>query len=97
MDFQAFIYCTIGSKLPIVQEVGLLLQGLVGQVLGAKYRGSKPRPTDLYWSPGEPCVAMYSMDGSWYRCGITIPIVMENFSLHVPGVVCWRSPRMVHW
>ena len=90
MDWSGLLHLTPSPQ-------GGLLQGLVGQVLGAKYRGSKPRPTDLFWSPGEPCVAMYSMDGSWCRSDLTIPNVMENFDLLVPEVVWWRSPRMVHW
>jgi hypothetical protein len=35
---------------------------MIGLVLNAKYRGSRPRPTDLYWSPGESC-----LDDRWYR------------------------------
>ena len=90
MDWSGLLHLTPSPQ-------GGLLQGLVGQVLGAKYRGSKTRPTDLYWSPGDPCVAMYSMDGSWYRSDSTIPEVTEVFSLHVPGVVWCRSPWMAQW
>jgi tudor domain-containing protein 1/4/6/7 len=40
---------------------------MIGMVLDAKYRRSIPRPTDLYWTPGEPCCARFSLDNHWYR------------------------------
>jgi hypothetical protein len=40
---------------------------MIGLVLNAKYRCSRPRPTDLYWSPGESCCARFSLDDRCYR------------------------------
>jgi hypothetical protein len=40
---------------------------MIGLVLNAKYRGTRPRPTDLYWSPGESCCARSWLDNVWYR------------------------------
>ena len=40
---------------------------MISRVLDSKYLGSRPRPTDLYWSPGQLCIGRCSVDQGWHR------------------------------
>ena len=40
---------------------------IIGTVLDSKYSDSTPDPSDLQWSSGQACIALFSLDNKWYR------------------------------
>ena len=60
---------------------------LISLVLNTKYRGSRPRPTDKYWRPGDLCIAQWSEDRRWYRGEVlATDLEGENLLAHVSFV-----------
>ena len=67
---------------------------LISLVLNVKYQGSRPRPTDKYWRPGDLCIAQWSEDQRWYR-GEVLAIDLEGE--HLLAHVCFVDYGTDQW
>nr|CAD7260952.1 unnamed protein product [Timema shepardi] len=43
---------------------------IIQNMLELRFKNSKPKPHDFYWSAGLPCIAQYHSDNKWYRAKV---------------------------
>ncbi|CAG2054018.1 unnamed protein product, partial [Timema podura] len=43
---------------------------IIQNMLELRFKNSKPKPHDFYWSAGLPCIAQYHSDKKWYRAKV---------------------------
>ena len=75
VDWEGRLYVTLTSNVYTADVLRL-----ISLVLDAKYKGSRPRPTDKYWRPGDLCIAQWSEDRRWYR-GEVLAVDLEGSNL----------------
>jgi len=79
VDWEGRLYVTLTSNLYTADVLRL-----ISLVLNVKYHGSRPRPTDKYWRPGDLCIAQWSEDRRWYRGEVlATDLEGENLLAHV--------------
>ena len=63
LDWDCSLSCTMVDQDHILSLISL--------VLNTKYSDSKSGHRDTNWRPGDDCVAVFPLDGRWYRAKVT--------------------------
>jgi hypothetical protein len=54
---------------------------VIGNALHSRFRDSQPKLHDLYWFPGQLCIAQYHADKKWYRGKVVEVSIKLNICL----------------
>ena len=66
----------------VQQIVNLNTLKIITSLLNSKYCDTSPRPTDLFWTPGQDCIARFQVSGEWCR-GRVLNVDVESQSCDV--------------